>query len=467
MTNKNYQQIINILKFLADLTATGIAFGIPIFLFGLKVTENSEEKSFFLSFYLIMIILLMVMFWASKLYQKEMSPLNFEEERKIIKAVAVGYLLIFLLIIAVGLDFDFAKNVSLGGFVLTLFLVSAERYVFYKLEKYNYKKGKRVKRIAIFDVCPTGKMLLKKLFEAPQFGFKPVGFIDNRRKKGSLIKTNSEEIKAQVPVLGSLSDLKKIAKEERIDELFVATLSIKERDMKRIIRVCKKSALAYRFIPDLLDEPFNRAIIRSFGGVPFVELKESHAKLITLILKRAIDIVLSLLALAILIPVFAMVAILIKRSSKGPVIFKQRRIGKDGTVFVMYKFRTMKTRTKRYDFSPQKREDKRITTIGKVLRKTSLDEVPQFINVLKGEMSIVGPRPEMEFIVKKYNAFQKERLLVKPGITGIWQVTADRKRQIHENMDYDIYYIDNMSILLDVLVMLRTVWFAAKGGGAI
>ncbi|MEA3273523.1 MAG: sugar transferase [Patescibacteria group bacterium] len=480
MTDRRYNQLINLSKSFVDLIVVGVSFYLPILLFkiqnremgrGSVLIENLPNGSILgagsIYYWLVWVVISqLVIFWTIGLYRREISFFNFEELRKAIKALTIGFLLALFLGVALRLDWEFIRSLIIFGFPTGLFLVAVERYLFYKVIRTNHKKGKWVKKIAIYDVCPTGRLLLKKLFESPQLGYLPVGFIDNKVKRDTRIKTNSEETRAEVPVLGRMADLKKIIQQEGIEELFVATPAIKEGDIRTISRVCLKNKINYRFIPNLIKEPLHRVALDSFGGIPFLRTEEPRINITTRVIKRTVDIVLSVLALILLAPVFLLVAILIRKDSKGPIIFKQKRIGKDGVSFKMYKFRTMKTNATKYAYCPADRQDKRITQIGKFLRKTSLDEIPQFLNSLKGEMSLVGPRPEMQFIVKKYNSYQRERLLVKPGITGIWQVTADRKKCIHENLDYDIYYIDNLSILLDVLVIFRTFWFAARGVGA-
>ncbi len=480
MTNKRYNQLMNSFKFLADLKAVGISFYLPILLLKVQskefgrggiLTENFSDGRFLSSeviyYWLVWVILFqLAIFWFAGLYRKEISFFNFEEIRKTIKSLFFGFFMAAFLGIVLDFSLEFIKNLVIFGFLSGLLLVSIERYFFYKINKINYQRGKWVRKIAIYDVCPTGRLLLKKLFESPQLGYRPVGFVDNKVEKGKTIYTNSEETRVGIPVLGKINNLKRIIQEEGIEEMFVATPAIKEGDIRKISRACQRNGIGYRFIPNLLKEPLHRIALYSFGGIPFIKTEEPKIDILTKVAKRAMDIVLSALALIILAPAFLIIAVLIKKDSKGPVFFKQKRIGENGVPFEMYKFRTMKVNAAKYAYCPTDQNDKRITGIGKFLRRTSLDETPQFINSLKGEMSVVGPRPEMEFIVKKYNSYQRERLLVKPGITGIWQVTADRKKCIHENMDYDIYYIDNLSILLDVLVILRTFWFAARGIGA-
>lgn len=185
-----------------------------------------------------------------------------------------------------------------------------------------------------------------------------------------------------------------------------------------------------------------------------------------LFIKRFFDIVFSSLTLAAFLPLWILLLIIIRIDSKGNPLFKHKRVGKDGKLFTLYKFRTMQSGVSEQEFAPVSLSDKRITRIGKFLRKTSLDEVPQFFNVLRGDMSIVGPRPEMKFIVDTYTDRQRARLLVKPGITGLWQIMGRKDIPLHENVEYDLYYILIRSFLLDLKIILQTVIVVLTGKGA-
>ena len=179
-------------------------------------------------------------------------------------------------------------------------------------------------------------------------------------------------------------------------------------------------------------------------------------------LKRGTDILLSFMLLIVFTPILIIIAISIKLSHYGTIIFSQKRVGKNGEKFRLYKFRTLYSTANPYATTPTDNDDPRITRVGLFLRDTGLDELPQLINVLRGEMSIVGPRPEMEFIAKEYSLFEETRLFVKPGITGLWQLHADRTRPIHENLDYDLHYIENYSIFLDFTIIIDTALFILK-----
>jgi len=196
-------------------------------------------------------------------------------------------------------------------------------------------------------------------------------------------------------------------------------------------------------------------------------------------MKRAFDIVVSAIVLILILPVMALVALAIKLDSEGPVFFKQARVGENGKLFKMYKFRSMVVNAEALQAAlnstdidghtiHKRRNDPRITRVGRIIRKTSLDELPQFINVLLGTMSLVGPRPELPWLVEQYEAWQFERLSVPQGITGWWQITgrADGSKLCHQSTDQDLYYIQNYSLLLDIIILVRTPFAIINGKGA-
>ena len=187
----------------------------------------------------------------------------------------------------------------------------------------------------------------------------------------------------------------------------------------------------------------------------------------TSVVKRSCDVIGSLFLLIMLFPLFVLIAIFIKIDSPGPVFFRHCRVGKDGNPFVLWKFRSMRTDVPAYEASPRSVVDSRLTRIGRLIRRLSFDEMPQLINVLKGDMSLVGPRPEMPFIVARYHPIEGERLIAKPGITGLWQISPARAFPIHENLQYDLHYIRNQNFFLDCVILLRTIAAVIHGVGAI
>lgn len=195
-------------------------------------------------------------------------------------------------------------------------------------------------------------------------------------------------------------------------------------------------------------------------------LSPSSSKRTYLLLKRGFDLVFSSLALVFVAPLMFVIAVVIKLDSKGPALLKQERIGKGSVPFEMYKFRTMVNEPSPFGPKPLSCDDPRITRLGRFLRRSSLDELPQLVNVLKGDMSLVGPRPELPFLVARYEPWQWQRLDVLPGITGWWQVNG-RKQPMHDHIEYDIYYVENQSFLLDLRILCKTIGAVTKGEGAV
>lgn len=234
-----------------------------------------------------------------------------------------------------------------------------------------------------------------------------------------------------------------------------------------ITLACRKLGIAFSVIPPTYGHYLHDLEVDDIGGIPVIREKERVSRFIYPILKKIFDLSVSLIALILLSPIFLVLAVIVRLDSPGPIFFSHRRVGLNGKEFNFLKFRTMYTESSPYAITPNSAEDPRITRFGRWLRRSSLDELPQFFNVLAGDMSLVGPRPEMPFIVSSYSEEQRQRLRVKPGITGVWQISAVRGEPIHANMEYDLFYIEHQSLLLDVIIMVKTVATAIRGIGAV
>jgi lipopolysaccharide/colanic/teichoic acid biosynthesis glycosyltransferase len=217
------------------------------------------------------------------------------------------------------------------------------------------------------------------------------------------------------------------------------------------------------FVPQLSSGVGTSTDYVDIDGVLIASLGHPARKRLYETTKRIFDVCAALTLLLLTAPLWAILACLICSDSDGPVFFRQMRVGYEGEPFELYKFRSMRVDAPMYSFHPTVADDLRITRIGRWLRRTSLDELPQLINVLRGDMSLVGPRPEMPFIVEGYNARHRGRLQVIPGLTGLWQLSADRSFLIHENIQYDLYYIRDRNFFMDLAILLHTVVFAMKG----
>lgn len=411
-------------------------------------------------------IVMLVIFQLVGLYEPEISILNISEIRKIFKATLIG-LLVFLFLTFYLKNISFSRLIITFSAVFLFGLVSFERLFFYKLHQKLHMRGFGVNRILIYGAGEVGQLLYRRLMQSPALGYLPMGFIDdNTEKVGKYIANNQSSANYSAPVLGTFDNFESLVKQKNVNELFVTITSLPAEKFAQVIHKCRELQVNFRFVPNLFDLKVQRISVSGVDGIPLLSIKALKFDPVYIFLKRIFDVVVSIAVLILLSPVIFLISLLIKKDSPGPVIFKQQRVGLKGKEFTMSKFRTMWADEKPYDWTPTSLDDKRITSFGKFLRRTSLDELPQFINVLKGDMSIVGPRPEMPFIVEKYSELQRDRFEVKPGITGLWQISADRCKQIHENIEYDLYYIDNCGFLLDLVIVIRTIYFAVRGIGA-
>jgi lipopolysaccharide/colanic/teichoic acid biosynthesis glycosyltransferase len=249
----------------------------------------------------------------------------------------------------------------------------------------------------------------------------------------------------------------------RCDKLIIAIPSLSKERFLEISLAAQEAKVQVVFLPGefFQDHYWTESI--NVDGLLLTSVGVASPGWYYSLAKRTLDLSLSILLLALLSPVIALICLLIVLDSPGPAFFVQKRVGKNGRLFNMFKFRSMRSDAPKYGISPEASEDPRITRMGKWLRKSSLDELPQLLNVVKGEMSLVGPRPEMPFIVERYDLRQRQRLYVTPGITGLWQLSADRAFHIHENIHYDLYYIRHRGFFFDLAILIHTAFFAARG----
>jgi exopolysaccharide biosynthesis polyprenyl glycosylphosphotransferase len=396
-------------------------------------------------------------------YKRESSVLNAKEIQNTVKGATVIYLIVMMCLVFVRLSLS--RYVIGFSYFISLALLIIEKTVFYHLYPLSKILRRIHKRILIYGSGVLGQKLCKELIDSPKLNLVPVGFVDDDPGKMNIVNyQNGFQNGRGISVIGTGRDIPHLVKELDIDEVYVAISNIEYATLANILDFLNKNNIKAAFVPNLHEIFVHRIKINLIGQIPLVmKEEESNVQIPYLYIKRFFDLILSLAILILICPLLLIISLAIKIDSRGRVIFTQDRVGKDGKIFKMYKFRSMFGDTECYAVNPTDQYDPRITRVGRFLRKTSLDELPQLINVLKGEMSLVGPRPEMPFIVATYNEMQRERLKVLPGITGLWQLSGDRKKAIHENMDYDIYYRTNMSFFLDVAISIETLIFAFRG----
>ena len=397
----------------------------------------------------------------TKAYDDESSFLNMREIERVIKGVTLGFLLVGMILVLGRLLIS--RYVFVFSYFLTIIALTAIKMIYFHLLSGKLCKKWFHKRVLIYGTDNVGQELYRALINSPKLRINPVGFIDDQKERiGNKFFENGYHTKDSIEVLGSFSDISNLIEEMKIDAIYISSKNLTKKRLKKIISYLRKYTIQIALIPDFQEIVSTKVQIQKIDDIPVLTNLEGPSSYY-LRIKRIMDIFLSCFFMFILITIAPLIILAIKMDSPGPVLFRQLRVGKNKKNFYIYKFRTMDHLTKPYKEKLNCIEEQRVTNIGRLLRKTSLDELPQIINVLKGDMSLVGPRPEMPFIVETYNDEQMERLSVKPGITGLWQLAGDRNKPIHEHMSYDKYYIQNMSFFLDIAILVNTIFYAFRG----
>lgn len=396
-------------------------------------------------------------------YNNESSLLNVNEIKSVVKGLSLSFLLFAGILVFAKIELS--RYVLVFSYISSLLLIVIERSAIYHILPLARDVRDWKTRILIYGAGELGAALFRAIANSPKLGILPIGFIDDNPDKADTTHRSSNFAGASyaLPVLGTADDIRVLIKQYRIDEIYLAISNINNETFIKILGQLKKEHVKISFVPNLYKVLFHKVNISHIGQIPIIEENEGEVGKIFLTIKRFSDILMSIIFIILSSPVFLVVSVAIKLDSKGPVFFKQKRVGIHGGLFEIFKFRSMTTESDPYAVNPTEENDARVTKLGRFLRKTSLDELPQLFNVLKGDMSLVGPRPEMPFIVDSYSEINRERLKAPPGITGLWQLSSDREKTIHGNMDYDLYYIRNRSFFLDVAILLETLLFAFRG----
>jgi exopolysaccharide biosynthesis polyprenyl glycosylphosphotransferase len=338
----------------------------------------------------------------------------------------------------------------------------------------------RTRHVLIVGASSVGREIAQALQEQQWTRLELVGFVND-------VSTGQPQEEADAPdldldLLGPVADTAQVVRDRQVDEVIIALpLHAHERLMELVVAL-QELAVNIRLVPDILDLVFIRASVEEFAGLPLIGLREPVIDGVNRLIKRSFDLAVGGLALILASPLMLLIAVVIKLDSPGPVLFCQQRVGEAGKLFWMLKFRTMvegaeeqelelAVQTESAEDGPplfdKRPDDPRVTRLGRFLRRTSLDELPQLINVLTGEMSLVGPRPELPWLVQRYLPWQRKRFAVPQGITGWWQVNGRSNRAEHQlRVEDDLYYIRNYSLLLDVRILWKTIASVIRGEGA-
>ena len=352
-------------------------------------------------------------------------------------------------------------------FIICYFLMVFWRLVYRLI--FQLGKGKMVanRRVLIVGAGPVGRQLEASITSKPYLGLTIVGFLDD----------NSEKRQNYQDILGTLDAARVIVKKYNLDDVVIALPRYAHEKVNQLVAELHNLPVKVWVIPDYFHLALHKAVIEEFADIPMLDLRAPALNEYQRMVKRAFDLVVGIPLFILVMPFMGLIALAIKLDTPGPAIFIQRRVGENGRLFWMYKFRSMVkdadqrlAEVIRHDENGniihKTPNDPRITRVGRFLRRISFDELPNLFNVIRGEMSLVGPRPELPVLVEKYEPWQRKRFAVPQGMTGWWQVNGRSDKPMHLHTEDDIYYVQHYSILLDIKILLKTVWVTLRGKGA-
>lgn len=379
----------------------------------------------------------------------------------------IGLAVLLLCMVLFGLP-NYGRMVLALFCVLSIFLSFSAKILFYHALRVLRRKGRNMRSV-LFVCDRSGERLLALINRHFEWGYKVVGVVGDDYMM--------EKQRGRVPVYPiSTTGIDTILSQD-VDELIYARDRVDSADIERLVGLCSDYGITFRLYSSFLNRMSSSACVRYFDTNAVLTISNMPSNYVGLLVKRLIDVVISLCVILVGLPFFLIVALLIKVDSKGPVFFKQKRSGLRGKVFEVFKFRTMVVNAEQLKKELMDKNemtgpvfkmtnDPRITRMGRILRKTGVDEFPQFLNVLFGDMSIVGPRPPLPSEVEQYERWQMRRLAMKPGITCIWQVASNRNSITFEDwMRMDMEYIDNWSLELDLVLMFKTAATILRADG--
>jgi exopolysaccharide biosynthesis polyprenyl glycosylphosphotransferase len=356
----------------------------------------------------------------------------------------------------------FSRLMLIYAAAVTIIVLASVR-VIRRIIRFNlWARGIGIERVLILGGGDVGQSVLRSLIARKELGYHPVGYLDEDAEKGS---TDLGRVKG----LGGLENLAAAVSEHKVDLVIITLAWSQHQKIMQAVEQCQKLGVDIRVVPDVFQLNLRQVQVENLDGIPLLGVN-GHAPLrgTNRLLKRAIDIGIILIAAPIWVPIFALVALAIRLEGRGPIFYAQRRVGENGREFDMIKFRSMIPNAdslkaklvEEHNLDPRHpkiKNDPRITRIGHLIRRTSLDELPNVINVLRGQMSLVGPRPPTPDEVKLYESWHKQRLQIIPGITGLWQVSGRSDVPFDEMCLLDIYYIENWSVKLDAQILMMTI----------
>ncbi len=457
---RHYHTIVTLSLLIADAASIALAFWLA---FQLRLRIPLPERaaanlrfSDFVPLLILQIVITIVAFFFGRMYHRRRTRIGSDETATIFSGASIG-ILVSIAVASLTLKtssgaFDYSRGMVVYAWLLSIVLVLLMRGLQTRFQRFLQARGYGRTRAVIIGGAEPLLAVLQRIVQNPRLGYDVIG----------VVHFNGGQTQAYpgVRALGSIDTLSDIVARDQVDEVIIAVPEASDEDMLRIISKCDRSTISIKVYPDVFQIMAGQMSIGELGGLPLLNVRDINLRGWKLSLKRAMDVMGSAALLIALSPFLLFTAFLIKLDSPGGVFFAQRRMGMDGKVFHIIKFRTMRTDAEKLGTWTTK-DDPRKTRLGGFLRRKNIDELPQLVNVLMGDMSLVGPRPEQPAYVEQFRQSiprYMERHREKAGLTGWAQVNGMRgDTSIEERTKYDLWYVENWSVWLDIQIILRTV----------
>lgn len=421
----------------------------------LPLSEDKPPLDAYVYGSFVIIPIWLVIFNSRKMYGSRRNVALTDEFFSIVRLVTFGMLIVMSAAFFYR-AFSYSRVVFGLLWISSIVTIFISRYLVNQIEKAVYARGRELRNAVIIGANDTANMIYSRFHNHPLLGYRLVGYISD-------LPAASDSYLNDTNYLGTLAAASNLLIKEHIELALIALNYDEHPKLMKLVQECEGVNVEFMLVPDLLEVMTAGMKVKEIDGIPFIKIKGVPMTTWGRILKRTFDLIVSSLLLVICSPLLLLIAVAIKLNSKGNVLFLQERIGIDGNKFSMMKFRTMRTGAEKFDKEAGLGvpNDPRQTSIGKLLRKLSLDELPQLMNVFKGEMSLVGPRPERSYYVEQFKSLipkYLDRHRVKTGMTGWAQINGLRgNTSLEERIKYDIYYIENWSLWFDVKILIKTV----------
>ena len=458
---KDNQKLFNRLHLLVDAIVVAISYLLAWYIKFCTVFADTEpgagalDMGTYFSFLYFVVPEYIILYYFFNMYAPKRATRRKYEIGGILKANTVGIVL-FIVVLYMIKQQHFSRFMMGAFFVINIVLTTICRTLIRNTLLYFRKKGYNLKYILLIGYSRAAEEYITRINANPQWGYVVRGILDDRIPSGTMYKG--------VKVVGRIENIRYILPENKLDEIAI-TLALKDYDhLESIVDLCEKSGVHTKFIPDYNSLVPSHPYTEDLMGLPVINIRYVPlTNTLNWVAKRAVDIIGSSLGIVISSPIMLIAAIAIKCTSSGPVIFKQERVGLHNRTFKMYKFRTMEMqRPSAEEKAWTVKDDPRVTGVGRFLRRTSLDELPQLFNILVGEMSLVGPRPERPQFVEMFKEEIPRYMIkhqVRPGLTGWAQINGYRgDTSIRKRVEYDLFYIENWTMALDIKIMFLTLF---------